>query len=451
MHSESKLDHSHIQLAEDSKVHGKKVPTLCISAPDDVHQCDRETLWTFQAKHRGPSNILVDSKLYADEQFLVPNRAFLVKGTLSTGNQFSAHSFPGRNLTISDPRSDNGKRCKLDLPETIPKINARFNTSKMVIPSINGSSIIGKGSQPQASYSSIDYQSDDEEEHSVRNAYHSLPATFSQTDYGLSSIVIRSLQAEKEQLLAETASSSDETHFESITDNSIDTVQNNDKNMTKKGHPETFIKVPTATAENNFGPSLEITSGISIPDEKYKRNKELEKNARLVVRKRYSRTKRKSKRHSKDDHVMFAYKKLGSSSSTLNNSETEMGDSMAEEDTAKKHGLRDLLDDCVMQKPYYDKNSSEVFRVARNKFNDMVNTKEVLDESVYDDFARFIEKPTSQRRDSTFVSMAQRISKTDEYKNGKSNSTEGLLSFRGYKEQREYALEDTGKNKIKWK
>ena len=81
----------------------------------------------------------------------------------------------------------------------------------------------------------------------------------------------------------------------------------------------------------------------------------------------------------------------------------------------------------------------------------MVNTKEVLDESVYDDFARFIEKPTSQRRDSTFVSMAQRISKTDEYKNGKSNSTEGLLSCRGYREQREYALEDTGKNKIKWK
>ena len=427
MHSESKLDHNHIQLTENSEVHGKKVPTLCISAPDDIHQCDRETLWTFQAKHRGPSNILVDSKLCTDEDFLVPKKAFLVKGTLSAGHQFNANTFSGRNLTMSDPRSDNGKRYKLDLPEILPKINARFNTNKMVIPSINGPSITGKGLQPQASFSSIDYQSDDEEDHSTGNAYldHSLPATFSQTDYGLSSIVIRSLQAEKEQLLAENASSSDETHLKSIADNIIDIVKNNNKNLTKKEPPETFIKVPTAATESYSRPSLEIASGISIPDENHKRTKELEKNARLIVRKRYTRTNRKSKRHSRDDPVMFAYKKLGSSSSTLSNSETKMGDSMAEEDIAKKHGLRDLLENYVIQSPYHGNSSSEVFRVARNKFNDMVNTKEVLDESVYDDFARFIDKP--QRRESTLFSMAQRISKTDECRNGKSNSAEGLI------------------------
>ena len=446
MHSQSKLDPHHMQLTEDNRVHGKKVPTLCISAPDDIHQCDRETLWTFQAKHRGPPSISVDSKLCTDEDFLVPKKAFLVKGALSPGNEFSAHTFPGRNLTMSDPRSGNGKRYKLDIPEILPNINARFNTNKMVIPSING-----KGLQPQASFSSIDYQSDDEEEHSTRIYLdHSLPTTFSQTDYGLSSIVIRSLQAEKEQLLAENASSSDETHLESIAYSSTDTVHNNDKKFTKKGHPETFIEVPTATTESNFRPSLEITSGISIPDGKHKRNKELEKNARLIVRKRHTRTNRKSKRHSRDDPVMFAYKKLGSSSSTLN-SETKMGDSMGEEDTAKIHGLRDLLENYVIQSPYNGNRSSEVFRVARNKFNDMVNTKELLDESVYDDFARFIEKPTAQRRESSLLSMAQRISKTDESRNGKSNSTEGLLSCRSYREQRECGSEDIVKTKIKWK
>ena len=75
---------------------------------------------------------------------------------------------------------------------------------------------------------------------------------------------------------------------------------NNNRKPIKKGHLENFIKVPTATTDTNLFPALEITSGITIPDEKYKRTKELEKNQRIIVRKRYSRPKLKSKRHSKE-------------------------------------------------------------------------------------------------------------------------------------------------------
>ena len=177
-----------------AKTQEKRVPTLCITAPDDIHQSDRDTLWTFHARNRGPSNTLEYSKLYADDSILDSNGSLVVKGHVPHRSQFSASSFPGRNFTMSDPRersdSDGGKRYKFDLPEITPKINPlRFQTSKMVIPSIKGGPpVVSKGLQPLVSYSSFGYPSDDEEDHSPsspRGGYlaTSLPATLSHTEF----------------------------------------------------------------------------------------------------------------------------------------------------------------------------------------------------------------------------------------------------------------------------
>ena len=502
MHSDANVQQSHTHHHQhhhtsennnNSKTQGKRVPTLCITAPDDIHQSDRDTLWTFHARNRGPSNTLEYSKLYADDSILDSNGSLVVKGHVPHRSQFSACSFPGRNFTMSDRErsdSDGGKRYKFDLPDITPKINPmRFQTNKMVIPSIKGGPpVVSKGLQPLVSYSSFGYPSDDEEDHSPsppRGRYlaTSLPATLSHTEFALSSpIVIRSLEAEREEqpMSDDSSSASDETNLGCLSDNVTDTaptdnnindiqvsstnyycgkkpVSNNNYNRKpiKKGHLENFIKVPTATTDTNLFPALEITSGIMIPDEKYKRTKEFEKNQRIIVRKRYSRPKLKSKRHSKDDAVMFTYKKLGPTSSAINNPEPtpDYHPTITDEQDSpsKKHGLRELIDNYVIQRSG-SSSSDEVFRIAKNKFNDMVNTKEVLDESLYDDFARYNERPSPFRRESTLLmNTVSKTNKTEDNKGGRNTSTESSFICRSYRDPRDYTLDDTARNRIKWK
>ena len=398
MHSNSRLQHNFFHQPQNHNRCGK-VPTLCISAPDDIYQEKRDALWSFQTRNRGPASILADanSKLCPEDPITAPTRTLAAnnnKSLLIYRHQFNSNSFPARNFTMSNPGTESGKTYRFDIPEVTPKLNARFNPGKRVIPSIQGPSVVGKGMnlKHQASYSSLEFQTDEEDEQDQGNEYltKSLQVPYSSVDDGLSSIVIRSLQAEREQLIT---SSSEETPSHINSDNAIETVPNVNHNLAKETDAETFIKVPTA--DTHFTNALEVSSGISRTDDRHRRAREHEMETRIIVRKRYSKTKRKSKRNSKDEPVLFAYKQSGSSSSLLSYVHPD-GSIVEEEQTQGKHCLKDILDNYIVQCSNYDDNS-------RHKFNDMVNTKEVLDESLYDEYARFCDRPPQIRKDSTVL------------------------------------------------